>query len=188
LHLYTATHLLVFVPKPDSSFPDPGDATLGAMMSALTSGRANRGDLRGGLCGSLVDKFGGALCVSGGGEHCSVVSSQDFQPGCDIGCVIFTRFQSKLQVGAQERCPEFGNQLLDRVPFATEAMPAEVAVEPGLAACPVGIMPISALCRAFLARRRGDEGAWSATNLESRAGELKMDWTKPPRCRRRYGF
>jgi hypothetical protein len=107
LHLYTATQLLVFVPKPDSSFPDPGDATLGAMMSALTSGRANRGDLRGGLCGSLVDKFGGALCVSGGGEHCSAISSQHFQPGCDIGRVIFAGLKSKLQIGAQESSPEF---------------------------------------------------------------------------------
>src|SRR4051812_16549607 len=52
--------------------------------------------------------------------------------------MIFARFQGKLQVGAQKRSPEFSNQSLDRVTFAPEAMPAEVAVEPGLAACPVG--------------------------------------------------
>ena len=118
---------------------------MGALMPGVTSCRASRGDLRGGLRGSAVDKFGGTVCVSCGGEHRSVVSSQHFQPGCDIGCVIFTRFQSKLQVGAQESCPEFGNQFLDSVTFAPEAMPAEVTVKPGLAACPVG---------AFMGKRR----------------------------------
>ena len=105
---------------------------MGASTSAVTSCRASRGDLRGGLCGSVVDKFGGALCVSRGCEHCSIVSSQDSQPGCDIGCVIFARFQRKLQIGTKERGPEFGNQFLDRVTFAPEAMPAEVTIEPGL--------------------------------------------------------
>jgi len=63
---------------------------MSALMSALASRRASRGDLRGGLRGFVVDKFGGALCVSGGGEHCSVVSSQDSQPGCDIGRMAVT--------------------------------------------------------------------------------------------------
>src|SRR6202167_5855189 len=109
---------------------------MSAMVSALTSCRASRSDLRGGGCSGL-DKFGGALCVGRGGQHCSIVSSQYFQPGCDIGGMIFARFQGKLQVGAQKRSPEFGNQFLDRVAFAPEAMPAEVTVEPGLAACPM---------------------------------------------------
>jgi hypothetical protein len=94
--------------------------------------------LRGSLGGSAIDKFGGALCVSGGGEQCSIVSSQDFHPGCDIGRVIFAGLQRELKVGAQESCPEFGNQFLDRVTFAPEAMPAKITVEPGLAACPMG--------------------------------------------------
>ena len=111
---------------------------MSAMMSARTSCRASRGDLRGGLRGSAVNKFGGTLCVGRGGKHRSVVSSQHFQPGCDIGRVIFARFQSKLQIGAQERGPKFGNQFLNSVTFAPEAMPAEVTVEPGLAACPMG--------------------------------------------------
>ena len=51
--------------------------------------------------------------------------------------MIFARFQDKLQVGAKERGPEFGNQFLDSVTFASEAMPAEVTVETGLAASPV---------------------------------------------------
>jgi hypothetical protein len=106
---------------------------MGASTSALTSSRASRSDLRG--SGSGVDKLGGALCVGRGGEHCSIVSSQYFQPGCDIGRMILARFQSKLQVGAKKRSPEFGNQFLDRVTFAPEAMPAEVTVEPVLAAC-----------------------------------------------------
>ena len=112
------------------------------MMSSLASGRASRSDVRGG--GSVVDKFGCALCVGCGGEHRSGVSSQHFQPRCDIGRVIFAGLESKLHVGAQECGPEFGNQFLDRVTFAPEAMPAEVTVEPGLAACPVGVMPMSA--------------------------------------------
>ncbi len=52
--------------------------------------------------------------------------------------MILARFQSDLQIGAQERGPKFSYQFLDRVTFAPEAMPAEVTVEPGLAACPVG--------------------------------------------------
>jgi len=64
----------------------------------ISSRRASPVDLRGGLSGFAVDKFSGTLCVRGRGEYCSVVSSQHFQPGCDIGCVIFARFQSKLQV------------------------------------------------------------------------------------------
>jgi len=118
---------------------------MSALVSAPTSCRASRGDLRGGLRGPAVDKFGGTLCVCRGGEDRSVVSSQHLQPGCDIGCVIFARFKSKLQIGAQEGGPEFGNQFLDSVTFAPEAMPAEVTVEPGLAAGPVG---------AFMGKRR----------------------------------
>jgi hypothetical protein len=115
---------------------------MGAMMSALTSCRASRVDLRGG--GTPFDKFGSALRMRCGGEHRSVVSSQHFQPGCDIGRVVFAGLKSELQVGAQESCPEFGNQFLDSVTFAPEAMPTEVTVEPGLAACPVRVMPTSA--------------------------------------------
>ena len=118
---------------------------MGASMSAVTSCRASRSDLRGGLRGFAVDKFGCALCVGCGGEHCSIVSRQHFQPVCDIGRMIFAGLKSKLQIGAQERGPKFGNQLLDRVTFAPKAMPAEVTVEPGLAACPVG---------AFVGKRR----------------------------------
>src|SRR5450755_3341280 len=110
---------------------------MSAPVSALTSCRACRSDLRGGS-GSVVDKFGCALCVGCGGEHRSVVSSQHFQPGCDIGRVIFAGLQSKFQIGAQESGPQFGNQFLDSVTFAPEAMPAKVTVEPGLAACPMG--------------------------------------------------
>src|SRR5258707_15747071 len=106
---------------------------MGAMMSALTSCRASRVDLRGGG-GSAVDKFGGTLCVGCGGEHRSVVCRQYFQPGCDIRRVIFALFQSKLQVGAQESCPELGNLFLDRVTFAPEAMPPEVTSQQCLAA------------------------------------------------------
>src|SRR5258708_6569980 len=108
------------------------------IVDTRASCRASRVHLRGSLRGSAVDKFGGTLRVSCSGEHSSVVSRQYFQPGCDIGRVILTGFQSKLKVGAQERAPKFGNQSLDSVTFAPEAMPAEVTVEPGLAACPMG--------------------------------------------------
>ena len=118
---------------------------MSAVVFALTSHRASRVDLRDGLSGSAVDKFGSALGVGRSGEHRSVVSSQHFQPGCDIGCVILARFQSEFQIGAQESGSEFGNQFLDSVTFAPEAMPAEVTVEPGLAACPMG---------AFMGERR----------------------------------
>ena len=63
---------------------------MGALMPGVTLCRAGRSDLRGGLRGSAVDKFGGTLCVGGGGEHCSVISSQHFQPGCDVGRMILS--------------------------------------------------------------------------------------------------
>jgi hypothetical protein len=99
---------------------------------------ASRSVLRGALRGSAVDKFGGTLRVGRGGKHRSVIGSQHFQPSCDIGRVIFARLQSKFQVGAQESGTEVGNQFLDGITFAPEAMPAEVTVEPGLVACPMG--------------------------------------------------
>jgi hypothetical protein len=80
---------------------------MSALVSAPTSCRASRVDLRDGG-GFAVDKFGCALRVGCGGEHRSVVSSQHSQPGCDIGGVIFAGLKSKLQVGGQERgdvCP-----------------------------------------------------------------------------------
>ena len=46
-----------------------------------------------------------------------------FQAGRDIACMIFTGFDSKLQIGTQERGSEFGDQFLDRVTFAPEFMP-----------------------------------------------------------------
>jgi hypothetical protein len=70
---------------------------MSALMPAPTSCRASRSDLRGDLCGSAVDKLGGTLCVSCGGEHRSVVSSQHFQPGCNIGRMILAGFQDALQ-------------------------------------------------------------------------------------------
>ncbi len=94
---------------------------MSGMMSALTSCPASRVDLRGGIRGSAVDKFGCTLCMGCGGEHRSVVGRQDFKPGCDIGCVIFARFQSKFQIGAQESSSKFGNQLLDSVTFAPKS-------------------------------------------------------------------
>ena len=94
---------------------------MGAMMSALASCRASRVDLRGGG-GFAVDKFSGTLCVGCGGEHRPVVSSQHSQPGCDIGRVILARFQSDLQIGAQERGPEFSDEFFARVTLITKML------------------------------------------------------------------
>jgi hypothetical protein len=61
--------------------------------------------------------------------------------------VILTSFQRKFKIGAKKSSPEFGNQFLNSVTFAPEAMPAEVTVEPGLAACPMGAFMGKALER-----------------------------------------
>ena len=45
---------------------------MGALMPGIASCRASRSDLRGDFRSLAVDKFGCSLCVSGGGEHCSV--------------------------------------------------------------------------------------------------------------------
>jgi hypothetical protein len=116
----------------------------GALMPGVTSCRASRSDLRGSLRGSAVDKFGGTLCVGGGGEHCSVISSQHFQPGCDVGRMIFARFQSKLQIGAQESGAKLGNKFLATVTFVAIALAAQVAVKALRVLRPVRVMPTSA--------------------------------------------
>ena len=41
------------------------------------------------------------------------------------------------------------------------------------------ILQSSALCRAFIARRRGSIPLAKARDARGRAGGLKMDWTKP---------
>ena len=64
---------------------------MSALMSVLTSCHASRSELRGSFRDFAVDKFDCALCVGGGSIHRSIVSSQDCQPGCNIGRMIFTR-------------------------------------------------------------------------------------------------
>src|ERR1035437_4875517 len=98
--------------------------------------RTGRIDLRG-IHGDAVDEFGGTLCVGCRGKHCSIVSLQHFQPACDIGCMILARFKSQLQIGAQERGPEFCYQFFDYVTFASEPMTADVSIKPTLVARPV---------------------------------------------------
>jgi hypothetical protein len=49
------------------------------------------------------------------------------------------------------------------------------------------IMPSSALCRAFLAWRRGAKDSPEDLAAARRDGALKMDWTKPPLDARCYG-
>jgi hypothetical protein len=49
------------------------------------------------------------------------------------------------------------------------------------------VMPSSALCRAFLAWRRGARHSPKLLVTARRDGALKMDWTKPPQDARCYG-
>jgi hypothetical protein len=54
---------------------------LASLKNFVTSSRASHRDLRGSFHGVTVDKFGSALCVAGGGEQGSGVTSQHLQPG-----------------------------------------------------------------------------------------------------------
>jgi hypothetical protein len=51
-----------------------------------------------------------------------------------------------------------------------------------------GVADDSHDCRAFLARRRGGTHLGDRVKADRRDGELKMDWTKPPRDRSAYGY
>ena len=73
-----------------------------------------------------VDKFGGTLCVRGGGEHCSIISCQHFQPSSDVGRVVFARLESDSEVRAQERSAELGHELFAGVAHVAEALAAEI--------------------------------------------------------------
>jgi hypothetical protein len=131
---------------------------MGALMSVVISCRASRGDLRGGLRGSAVDKFGCALCVGCGGEHCSIISRQHFQPVCDIGRVIFAGLKSKLQIGAHRGALPEGIDLPRLCACAAEekcgADLSAYACQPR--AQPAGCARSQRTCRADRGPRDGD--------------------------------
>jgi hypothetical protein len=63
----------------------------------ISTCRASQADLRGSLRDSAVDRIGATLCMGGGSEHPSMVSSQHFHPGLP--------YRTRDLRGTQERVP-----------------------------------------------------------------------------------
>lgn len=71
------------------------------------------------------------------------VALQSFDPARDVLGVIGARRVGDLEIGAEKRGPELGDEFFERIRVVTEAL-AELAIEPVLGTAPVRLMPISA--------------------------------------------
>jgi hypothetical protein len=84
-----------------------------------------------------VDEIRGALRARGGGKNSAVVVLQDFQPVLDVGSVFLAGLGGEFKVGSEEGASQFGNEFFHGISIRPEAVPAEIAVKPGLGGSPV---------------------------------------------------
>jgi hypothetical protein len=86
-----------------------------------------------------VQVVDGALGVAAGGDDGPAVGGEDRQPVGEVGGVVVAGGLDDPELGAPERCAEFGDEFLSAVGAVTE--PArQVATEPGGVAGPVGVL------------------------------------------------
>ena len=85
-----------------------------------------------------------ALGVGGGGEDEPSVVLQHLQPVGDIAGVVGSGLKLQTQIGAEERCAQFGDKLLAGVAFVAPAAAAEVSVKARRMPGPMDLMPRSA--------------------------------------------
>lgn len=95
-------------------------------------GRADEGE----------EEVGGALGVGRGGEDRALVAFQDLEPAGDVGGVILADVGSELELGADEGGPELGDEFFGCIGGIAAARAAEVAIEPALVPCPIGLLPV----------------------------------------------
>ena len=91
-----------------------------------------------------VQVIDGALRVGGGGEDRTLVLTQDFQPVCQVGGVVFARLGGDAEVRTQEGRPQLGHQFLAGIGVIAKAFASELPVEAALVLGPVAFMPTSA--------------------------------------------
>ena len=95
------------------------------------SDRAGLLDLSGGGGGGaeFVEIIGSALRMASGAEYRAAVMLEDFEPGGDVGSIFLARLKSDLQVGAQERGTQLGDQFLGAIAGIAPALAAKIAVK-----------------------------------------------------------
>jgi hypothetical protein len=97
------------------------------------------------FCGSVLRKcseeFSRLASFARRREDCAVVLLEEGDPIGDITRV--SKLALNPQVSAEERCREFGDQLLGCIGLGAEAV-LEIAVEPLFGRRPMTIMPMSA--------------------------------------------
>jgi len=72
----------------------------------------------------------------GGVEYGTLVGFQNGQPCGKVGCVIGARFEGDLEIGAQERCTNLGDEFLAGIGMIGEAL-TEIAIATVCRRCPV---------------------------------------------------
>jgi hypothetical protein len=98
------------------------------------------------------------LRMCGGGEDRPLIGPEHLQPMAEIADVILPNVRCQLQVAAEERCAELGDEFLHGVTVIPEAVLAEAASEAALMPRPV---------RALM-RKRGVIAFGIAKHLERR--------------------
>jgi uncharacterized protein (DUF1501 family) len=93
--------------------------------------------------GCPQQKPGGFLGSRSRRQQCAIILAQNGEPGSDISRVVVEMGGWETHIGANQRCCQFGDQLLERICLIAEALP-ERSGKPGWMACPVRLMPISA--------------------------------------------
>ena len=102
------------------------------------------------LCGDIlvalkaVQIVSGPLGVGGSGKDSALVILQDFQPGGDIGGMVFAILEVQAEIGTKEGRAQFGNKFFLCITFVAIALTAKGAVEAGCVPGPVCLMPTSA--------------------------------------------
>lgn len=111
--------------------------------------------------GCPQQKSGGFLRSRSRRQQCAIILAQNGEPGSDISRVIVEMGGWETHIGANQRCCQFGDQLLESVSVIAEALPKRSS-ETGWMPCPVAGLMRDGGCPGgarveLLDRRHGDD-------------------------------
>lgn len=95
--------------------------TIGHVMSVDVSARWRL---------QAVQEVNGLRRMRCGREDRPLVVFEDLQPILDVAGVVLANLRRDPQIGTEKRGAQLCDQLLEGVPFVSEALAAEVAIEP----------------------------------------------------------
>ena len=91
-----------------------------------------------------VQVVGGALRVTGGGEHEALVVPKHLQPRGNVSCVIRAHLGGNAKVGTEEGLAQLGDELLLGIALVAIPQAAEVTTKALRVLGPVGERPVAA--------------------------------------------